>query len=189
MARSGEARGIVKVIRAMAVSGLACLIVWPILAEAADKARGAGARVSTRAGAEIIEGELIGVRSDAIIIGDPGGGTRTIETEDIRLLTVVRKRSALGGIIIGGLIGTAAGMLFWKPIDEDNDSEPIPGLKAAFGNIIKLSLGFGVGVGVGGTIAKASNKDKTYDLSKMDPPQRSNLLITLRKQARMPSYQ
>jgi hypothetical protein len=163
------------------VSGLAGLLLVAQMAQADGRKAGVKVDVVTRQGGELIKGEVIGVRSDAVILETADGAGRTIATKDIASILVRRKSAALVGIVLGAAAGGGLGYV----------SAYGPNSHKFLGGItIAAYTGVGILVGglAGGIFGAAASADKTYDLTRLPAQEIDKLMAYLRKRARVPDY-
>jgi hypothetical protein len=166
-------------------AGLAGLLILPGGALAAGRKSGAKVLVITAQASERIAGELIGVRNDAIVVAEGGGGSREIAIDGIASVRILRKSAMLPGILLGAVAGGAAGLGIASGRDSSDD-EPFEGV---FWNLIYAGGGAVVGGLLGGLTGGSMGADKTYDLTKMSLDEKSAFLSKLRKKARVANYQ
>ncbi len=162
-------------IGAFVVTCLAWLVFMPCQVKAGGKAQGAKVIITLKKASEGIKGELIGVRSDAVVIGTDDGAARPLAINDILKIRILRRSAAVPGILVGGLAGGATGKLVY----------PKHGLD--FSEIYIL-CGALIGVAAGGLIGGAFSADTVYDLTRTTPSYVEHILTELRKKARVPGY-
>jgi hypothetical protein len=136
----------------------------------------------TGSGSERFTGELIGVRTDAIVLEMGLGEARTVAIKDISSLRVYRRSAVFPGILGGLLAGGAVGYAISAPKYKD---EWMGGLAI----LLYSGIGAAVGGTIGGVTAGGLSADKTYDLTKMSAAEVDTLMAKLRKMARVKNYQ
>jgi hypothetical protein len=169
---------------ALVASGMALFLALPPGAEA--RVRTSGAKVIIVAGqaSEWIRGELIGVRSDAVVIGTAGGETRTIAIKDISSVRILRRSAAVPGILIGGVAGGLVGAA-----SAHHELKKDPCMWIFLPQIFLPLSGAIVGGASGALVGALLGKDTTYDLTKKSPAEVEKFMGKLRKMARVPNYQ
>jgi hypothetical protein len=165
--------------------GLAWLLLLPAGAQAAGRKTGANVVIEMRGAAGEINGELVGARKDAVVIGLENGESRTVAVADISRIRVLRKSAAVSGLIIGGIAGGIGGVAFSAAKSEQGDDVLDTILAAAAVGSAGALLGGGLGALIGGQFGG----DRNYDLTKMSGAQVEDLMRALRKKARVPDYQ
>lgn len=138
----------------------------------ARERRGATLIITLKDG-HFVEGELIAVRSDSLLL--LAGRDESVPLVEIRSVRVVRKSQAL----VGGLCGLAAGVVTAALSSKD---DPLPPFGTAAVGIIFIPSGIGLGAGAGAL----AGKDKVIRLEGMSDPQVRGALVYLRKKARIP---
>jgi len=134
--------------------------------------RGANLKIWKKDG-RLINGELIAVKENSLLVLDTEGNDLNIEIHDIATMVIKKKskpgKGALNGLLIGGGIG-----LF--------------GLEESVANGIKSAIVFGViGAGLGATIGPIP-RIKTIKTEGMTNSEIQETLEKLRKQARIRDY-
>jgi hypothetical protein len=154
---------------------LAWLVFMPCQVEAGGKPQGAKVLITLKQASEGVKGELIGVRSDAVVIGMDDGAARTLAISDILKIRILRRSAAVPGILVGVLAGGGTGKLV----------SPKGGLD--FSEIYIL-CGALIGGAAGGLIGGGFSADTVYDLTRTTPSYVEHLVAELRKKARVPDY-
>lgn len=170
--------------RALVASGIALILALPPGAEAGGRTSGAKVIVVTGQASAWTRGELIGVRSDAVVIGTETGETRTIAIKDISRVRIVRKSAAVPGFLIGGLAGGLGGA---AAASHELNKDPCAWifLPQLFLPLIGAVAGGGSGAIIGGLLGK----DTTYDLTRMSPAEVAKFMVKMKKKARVKNYQ
>ena len=130
------------------------------------KKRGAKLIVTKNDGQQI-QGELITVKPNSLLLLDTEGKDESIDIADIRIIRIVKK-GALYGLLVGGGLGLIAGI--------DNKEDPF--LDSFLGCIILVGLPVALIVGT----------DKTIQIEGMSDSEIQATLEYLRKKARIPDY-
>jgi hypothetical protein len=167
-------------------AGLMCLLGLSQWSQAAGRMSGARVVIVAGQGSEWINGELIGVRSDAVVIGTEAGETRTVAIADISSVRIIRKAAWLGGAVVGGLIGGGAGIALRPKVKDETN--PFEVLLSPIGALASIGAGIVVGGLAGGIAGSALGKDKVYDLKTMSAAEVGNFMSKLRKMARVKNY-
>jgi hypothetical protein len=167
---------------------LACLAVLSSACtwgSQAKKRSGASVVVQQTGGAEI-KGELVGVRSEGLVLGTKKGAA-TIPISEVKSLWTVKKMSnegrtalALGGLIGGTALGVGVGRAATKNSSDWGDAIGVGSL-CIFGGML-------VGEGVAVLIATRTKKGSVYDFKNKSPEEVELILTDLRKLARVPDY-
>ena len=151
----------------------------------AKERRGAKLIITKTDGGQI-KGELIvvKVKQKSLLLLDTEGKDESVDIKDIKVITIVRKSKALGGVGLGLLtvlvIGALVGLVY-----EDPTSVPT---QAAVGALIGAAY-FGIpAVIIGGIAGAAAGKDKTILVEGRHPSSIEFILKELRKKARIRDY-
>jgi hypothetical protein len=163
------------------VSGLAGLLLMTPMAQAGARTVGAKVEVMTKQASERIKGELVGVRSDALVIETGDGAGRTIEMKDISKIRIYRKSQALMGVVLGAVAGGGVGYGISNAQYRDQ-------LFGNLGTVVPTYLGVALGGLVGGITGALMGAGDTYDLTNMPAAEVDKLMAHLRKKARVPDY-
>jgi hypothetical protein len=173
-------------IGALLAACFAWLVVSPPAVQAGGGRSGADIVIITvERVSEMIEGELVGVRSDAVVVGTSPTETRTVPVTNIATITIHHKSLIKWGELFGGLAGAGLGYAI-RPRPKDDNI--ISSWLAPFGAVLTTAGGFGLGLLVGGLAAEAASADTKYDLTKMSPIQVRNVMQRLRGKARVRDY-
>ena len=178
-----------RTIRAIMALGLVWILVGVPEALLAARKNGAQLRM-TLTNNEVVQGELIGVRGETLVLLT-GQGDRTVGLGDVATLLI----KDMSGTMIGGLTGLAAGVIvdasMWHSFKKDTSGGDFGEvMKAIFtpGAVLFMVLIAGGGTGLGMLIGHAAHKGKTYKIQGMTQDERRGLMETLRKQAMVPDY-
>jgi hypothetical protein len=166
-----------------AAAMLAGLAVHPQAVFGRTRTKGATVSIVTATG--MIQGELIGVREDAIVVmGRQEAATVPIlEIESVKIL----KHAPVFGLgILGCLAGGGVGALAAPRIKND-DSLP-EGIGKMFTGFVYFGTGALIGIGAGIATALAIGKDKVIVFKGKTKEEIASALDGLKKQARVPDY-
>jgi len=131
------------------------------------------------------KGELIGVKSDALILAGENGDPVVIPLFDIKSVRVFRKPRVLPAMAIGAVVGIPAGVAAAKISGaEANDMGDAIGKGSLF-----LLGGMASGAIAGLLVASALHKDETYVLLDKSEREIQEILTQLKERARVKSYQ
>ena len=178
-----------KTIRRVAMIGLSVLMAGAPEALLAAR-RGAQLRM-TMANNDVVEGELIGVREEILVL-ETEQGDMTVGIRDATSLLVKNASGLWTGLAAGLAAGVAADVSMYHGYKNDmaqNEAaqlfEPIlrPGMYAVM-ILVPAALG-GLGAGIG----HAAHKGITYHIKGMSDDELRGLLEKLRKKAMVPDYQ
>lgn len=147
------------------------LLILPADLFAKEK-RGANLKIWKKDG-RLINGELIAVKENSLLVLDTEGKDVNIEIYDIAMMDIKRKpnpmKGARKGFLIGGIIG-------------------LGGLGDGIDNAIKCSIFYGVICAGFGAIYGAIPRIKKKWIERMTDSEIQKLLDKLRKQARVHDY-
>jgi hypothetical protein len=153
----------------------------------AKKRRGAELIITKKNGGKI-EGELIAVKEDSLLIL-----TKWIERDvsvdiaDVEVITIVKKsgigKGSLYGLLVGGGLGVAAGVS--GIIKSEGDTAPGEGI---LGTSLYVAIGGAVGFLIGTIIGGVEGTDKTIQLEGMTDLEIRDTLDKLLKKARIRDY-
>jgi hypothetical protein len=149
------------------------------------RARSQGAIVSVATTTGGIQGELIGVREDAVVVMGRQESS-TIPVAEIESVRIIKHSATLGLALLGFAVGGGVGALA-APRIHDDDSIP-EGLCKAFEGAGAICLGALVGTAVGVTSALAIGKDKVIVFKGKTKGEIARALEGLKKHARVPDY-
>ena len=152
-----------------------------------SKERKHGAKLLiTKKDGQLIEGELISVKPNSLLLLDPEGKDVSVGIADIKVIRIVKKSKAGKGALYGLLIGGAAGALlgFASGDDESGFFTFTAEEKALMGG---ASWGI-AGLILGGIAGLTSGKDKTIQIEGMTDSEIKEALDKLRKKARIRDY-
>jgi len=163
---------------------IALFLIFSLLILSGDlyaKKRGAKL-IITKKDRQLIEGELITVKPNSLLLLDTEGEVVSINIAEIKVIRIVKKSKALLGaglglIILGG--GTALSIAIFGTWESDEVLDV-----ALFGGAIGAAAGLLIG-GVTGTLL---GTDKTIQIEGMTDSEINEVLEELRKKARIRDY-
>ena len=144
-----------------------------------------------------VSGELITVKPSSLLLLNTEGKDVSVDIEEIKVITFVKKSKASTGIGIGLVIGGASGVYFGSKNRDTKDLGilnilyifyflwPPLWFKYEVGSIV---LGGSIGAVVGGFIGAAIGKDKTIQIEGMTDLEIREALDKLHKKARIRNY-
>ena len=157
--------------------------------ESSKERRGAKL-IITKTDGQQIEGELITVKPNSLLLLDTEGKDVSVDIADIKVIRVMKKSQfwvgALSGFLMGGAFGASLGISY----AEKEKSKP--GLLAGYMADWAI-LGYGIGLGaigalLGGLIGAAVGTDKTIQIEGRPDLEINEVLEKLRKKARIRDY-
>ena len=143
----------------------------------AKERRGAKLMVTKKDG-QLIEGELITVNPNSLLLLDTGGKDVSVGIVDIKVVRIAKKTKALEGALIGGLVGGGGGALFpyITGISEPREWTWI-GIVTGIGGVL-----------LGGVVGGLFGIDKKIQIEGMTDSEIREALEKLRKKARIRDY-
>ena len=129
-----------------------------------------------------IEGELIVVKPNSLLLLDRYGGDVLIEIADIRTIKIIKKSKAKLGYIIGGTVGMGIGVLVALSPSSGEDYS-IVWTGVLLGSLLAIP-----GSILGGIVGAAAGIDKTIQIEGMSDSEIKEALDKLRKRARIRNY-
>lgn len=175
-------------VRTAVAAVLACLVVLSSGCALTQRAKGRpGAMVVVeQTGGMKVKGELVGVRSDALVL-DTKKGPATIPISGIESVWTVKKMSgdgrtalAVGGLVGGIALGAVTGRAVTKNSNDWGDAIGVGSLCLLGGMI--------VGEGVAVLIGTRTHKGTVYDFKNKSQEEVERVLADLRKISRVPDY-
>jgi hypothetical protein len=145
----------------------------------AKERRGANLNITKKDGQQI-EGELITVKPNSLLLLDTEGKDVSVGIVEIKIIIVKKSKALLGaglGFLVGAAIGAAVGSLLSEAWWWDHGAE----ICAVIGG-----LAFGIR---GGFIGSSEGKDKTIHFEGMTDSEIQEALDYLRKKARIRDYE
>jgi hypothetical protein len=135
-----------------------------------------------------IEGELITVKPNSLLLLNTEGKDESIDIADIKVITIVKKSKALVGATFGAFAGGGIGAVVVPLI-----GKPTPiifsSMAAEKKTILSgLFFGFIIGAVGGGLIGASEGTDKTIQIEGMTDLEIQKTLEKLRKKARIRNY-
>ncbi len=148
----------------------------------AKERRGAKLIITKKDGQQV-EGELITVKPNSLLLLNTDGKDLSVDIADIRIITIVKKpkaagKGALTGLKIGGGLGLIA---FVVNIGNEEHSA----IASFVDTIILIGL---PAVIIGAIIGGAAGKEKTFQIEGMPDSEIQETLDKLRKKARVRNY-
>ncbi len=138
--------------------------------------------IITKKDRQQVEGELITVKPNSLLLLDSEGKDVSVNIEGINVIRIVKRSSTSGGAIVGFLIGGVVGIITLisshTPLDEIEK-------RALIGGLFGGSLGLLVGIGI---MKGSAGKDKTIQFEGMNESEIKKALDKLRKKARVRNY-
>jgi hypothetical protein len=156
----------------------------------AKERRGAKLIVTKKDG-QLIEGELITVKPNSLLLLDTEGKDVSVDIADIKVIRIVKKfMDKFGlGAGIGALIGAAVGTLVGYAKGDDPRYPDRFGSLSAGGNALFYGLAIGgIGLWIGAIIGAFVVKDKKIRIEGMSDSEIKEALDKLRKKARIRDY-
>ena len=139
--------------------------------------------IITKLDGQLIEGELIAVKQNSLLLLDTEGKDVSVDVGDIKVFRIENKSKFWTGVRIGGFIGAVAGALLFLA-SEKEEVGFIP-----FAVLSSHAIQGGViGVIFGGTIGALVSADKTIQIEGMTDLEIQETLDYLRKKARVRDY-
>ncbi len=137
--------------------------------------------IVTKKDGQQIEGELITVKPNLLLLLDTEGKDVSIEIVDIKVIRIVKKSKAGKGALTGLKIGVGLGLIAFV-YDGDEEHSAI----ASFIDTIIL-IGLPAAL-IGSVIGGAVGKDKTIQIEGMSDLEIKEAMDKLRKKARIRDY-
>jgi len=151
----------------------------------AKERRGAKLIITKKDG-QLIEGELITVKPNSLLLLNTEGKDVSVDIEEIKVIRVVKKSKAMKGSLIGVLIGGGVGalvaLLIFPKVDRDET-----GIGHTF-TFIFGGIGVLIGAGIGTLAGRRAGKDKTFRIGEMIDSEIQETMDKLRKKARVRDY-
>jgi len=149
----------------------------------AKERRGAKLIVTKKDGQQI-EGELITVKPNSLLLLSITGRDMSVGIADIKVIRIVKKSKLLTGAWVGIAVGGGTGVLLGGlPSTYEG-----MGVSSGGGRKILGVFGAVVGLLVGGTIGAVAGTDKTIQIEGMTDLEIRKALDKLRKKARIRNY-
>ena len=147
----------------------------------AKERRGAKLIVTKKDG-QLIEGELITVKPNSLLLLDTEGKDVSVDIGDVRVIRIVKKSKVLQGLGIGLLVGGGSGILLGA-----TESAGAEGFEGLGGAVIAL-LGIVGGLLIGGVAGSSAGKDEAIPIEGKPPAFIEFNLEKLRMKARIRDY-
>ncbi len=149
----------------------------------AKERRGAKLIITKKDGQQI-EGELITVKPNSLLLLDTEGKDASVDIADIKVIRIMKKSKVWTGAGLGFLI-CGSGIAMYNELFFKEDGERY--LKHIFTALLGL-IGGGIGALLGGFIGASAGKDKTIQIEGRSDLEIRETLEKLRKKARIPDY-
>jgi len=157
---------------------IALFLVFSLLALSGNlfaKERRGAKLIIAKKDAQKVEGELITVKPNSLLLLNTEGKDVSIDVADIKVIRIVKKSKVLQGIGLGLLVGGGTGALMGAGRD--------------YGGALMGGIFLGaIGLLVGGTLGFASGIDNTIQIEGMSELEIKEILKKLRKKARIRDY-
>ena len=132
-----------------------------------------------------IRGELIAVKPNSLLLLDTEGKDVSVDIADIKVITIVWKKSKA---LLGGAIGFGAGallapFLFSFLFPAFHEEYGVPGIL-----LIEMPVGSAIGAITGALIGGNAGRDKIIQIEGMSDSEIQEALDKLRKKARIRDY-
>jgi len=139
--------------------------------------------IVTKLDGQLIKGELIAVKPNSLLLLDTEGKDVSVGIAEIKVIRIVKKskagKGALYGLLIGGVIGVAAGSIGGK-----DDYMFSSSALAAIGGLAFGLYGALLGAGIGAVVGT----DKKIQIEGKSDLEINDVLEKLRKKARIRDY-
>jgi hypothetical protein len=160
----------------------------------AKEKRGADILIQKKDGQQV-RGELIAVKKDSLLLKETASGVDvSVDVNDMRTITILKKSKTLKngaiGLLIGGVVGVAAGYFYdysrtytmssWLSTLERKGYEYL---------IIPGFIGAAIGALVGVATGASAGKDNTIQVEGKSDSEIKEIMEELRKKARIPNFQ
>ncbi len=146
----------------------------------AKERRGAKLIITKKSGQKI-EGELITVKPNSLLLLDKEGKDISVNVGDIKIIRVVKKFSGRRLPLIGLLIGCVGGAVFGSLYQGQSVYRTLYVIGFSFTFVI-------LGIIVGGYVGEIIGEDKTIQIEGMTNSEIQEALEKLRKKARIRNY-
>ncbi|MDH4217906.1 MAG: hypothetical protein OEY18_12030 [Candidatus Aminicenantes bacterium] len=133
-----------------------------------------------KTGGTQVRGELIAVKGYSLLVLErESGADMSIDIEDVRVITILKKLNATRGALYGFLIGAGVGAVLGYAADPD-----APPSREATAAIAGISVGL-----IGALIGLVSGTDETIQLEGKSDAEIQEILEKLSKEARIKNVQ
>jgi hypothetical protein len=137
--------------------------------------------IVTKKNGQLIEGELITVKPNSLLLLNTEGKDVSVGIADIKVIRIVKKSQVGNGFLLGGSVGALIGLAAYRePTGGMFTIDLGPGATALGGGIVGGLIGLVIGL-VAGT-------DKTIHIEGMSDSEIQEALEKLRKKARIRDY-
>ena len=167
-----------------------CASIFPGTSKRTIPERRQGDLIITKKDGHKIEGELITVKENSLLLLDTEGKDVSVGIADIKVIKIVKKSSSLLGVVIGGAIGGGIGLYgmasaYNASVARGEDGGLIPCI--LLGSIV-VPAALAIGGAFGGGIGALVGKDETIYFTGMTDSEIQKTLDKLRKKARIRDY-
>ncbi len=145
-----------------------------------------GVKVIITKDSQQIEGELIAVKQNSLLLLNKEGKDESIDIADIKVIRVINKSKVLSGAGTGLLIGGSTGALIGF-LSGDDTSGWVRFSAADKALIYGVGLG-SIGLLIGAVGGAFAGTDKTFLIEGKNPASIKSILNYLRKKARVRDY-
>ena len=143
-----------------------------------------GAIVLTKKDGQQIEGELIAVKKNSLLVLSKWSGRDvSVDIEEIKVITIVKKSKAGKGALFGALAGVGGSVLAGIL-----NKDVVEGMGVLAWTLIAGLLLVPIGALLGGFIGAAAGTDKKVQIEGMTDSEIREALDKLRKKARIRDY-
>ena len=154
------------------------------------KKRGAKLIITQKDG-QLIEGELITVKPNSLLLLNTEGRDVSVDIEDAKVITIITKAKFKKAAGLGFLVGAIAGIIAVKQ-EENKIEDPLEAfiwrISKPWAYYVYASLFGGVCALIGGLIGTAVIPDKVILIEGMTDQEIQETLDKLRKKARIRDY-
>ncbi len=152
----------------------------------AKERRGAKLIITKKDG-QLIEGEIITVKPNSLLLLDTEGKDVSVDIADIKVIRIVKKSKAGKAALLGGLFGGLSGALVAVYTYEEAWTGAGVGVPILYGLILG-AIGGGIGALIGALSGAIAGTDKTIQIEGMTDSEIQETIDKLRKKARIRDY-
>ena len=146
--------------------------------------------IITKKDGQLIEGELITVKPNSLLLLNTEGKDVSVDIEEIKVIRVVKKSKLLLGAGIGFLCGAVIGALIGLAEGEDPVKGGVPPPLSVEDKVLGYGFWFGFSGGsLGGIAGAIAGTDKIIQLEGKSDSEIQEILEKLRKKARVKNFQ
>jgi len=169
---------------------IALFLVFSLLAISGNllaKERRGAKLIITKKDGQLIEGELIAVKPNSLLLLNTEGKDVSVDIADIRIIRVVKKSKFLLGAGLGILVGGGLATLIALPLSARAEGWEWFGGEGLTGGEFAL-YGIIAGLIIGGFFGASAGTGETIQIEGMPPKTIEFYLAKLRKKARIRDY-